>query len=269
MANELEFFNNRKMTDNQLENALIVMHNQLARKQTKWNARETKLFFSALSQIKWRDDENWVRLKKSEIVSKLELDPRDTNKLRDMFQSVMKKSLIQFDGPTEEEWDDGFLITRVKTTRNEVYVKFAEDYLPLLDQLESHFTMFHLENVLNFKSKYAIVLFQDLKSRYNPKGIINHWQYRLDELKYLFNIKDGEYVRNTGRQKGTFDTANFKKKTLDRAVEEINKNTDQCRMYIEKVEVLKKYGMVVGYDIAFSLTNGNGFRCDNQLELDL
>lgn len=269
MNTKMEVLNTRDMAGNDLENALVVMHNQLARKQTKWNARETKLFFTALSQIKWRDSENWVRLSKAAIIETLEIDPHDTNKLRDMYVKVMHKSLIKFDGPTEEEWDDGFLITRVKTTKKEVYVKFASDYLPLLERLEEQFTMFHLENVLGFKSKYAIVLFQDLKSRYNPEGVINHWQYKLDELKYLFNVQEGEYIRKTGRNKGIFDTANFKIKTLDRAVEEINKDVVRSGMHIENVEVLKHRGRVVGYDIAFSLISKDGTRYNAELDEQL
>ena len=129
--------------------------------------------------------------------------------------------------------------------------------------------MFHLENVLGFKSKYAIVLFQDLKSRYNPEGVINHWQYKLDELKYLFNVQEGEYIRKTGRNKGIFDTANFKIKTLDRAVEEINKDVVRSGMHIENVEVLKHRGRVVGYDIAFSLISKDGTRYNAELDEQL
>lgn len=269
MNTKMEVLNTRDMAGNDLENALVVMHNQLARKQTKWNARETKLFFTALSQIKWRDSENWVRLPKVDIVEKLGLDPRHSNELRSMFHSVMRKSLIKFDGSTEEEWDDGFLITNIKSTKKEMFVQFNSVYLPLLDKLETHFTMFHLENVIGFKSKYAIVLFHDLKSRYNPEGVINHWRYKLDELKYLFNVQEGEYIRKTGRNKGIFDTANFKIKTLDRAVEEINKDVVRSGMHIENVEVLKHRGRVVGYDIAFSLISKDGTRYNAELDEQL
>lgn len=269
---ELEKCNNRTLSKNELDNALVVMANTLARKQTRWNARENKLFLTALSQIKRRDSENWVRLSKADVVAKLDIDPRDTNKLREMFLSVMHKSMLKFDGPTEEEWDDGFMIIQIRTTKKDVFVRFNSTYLPLLDQLESYFTMFKLDNVTGFKSKYAIVLFQDLKSRYDNSAIINHWRYTLDELKYLFGIKEGEYVRNTGRKTGSFDTANFKAKTLDIAVEEINKDPLRSRMHIENVETLKFRGRVVGYDIAFCLVDENGYRYNaeddkNQLTL--
>ena len=257
---EIELENERNLNKNELDNALVVMHNQLARKQTKWSARETKLFYSALSQIKWRDDESWVRLKKSDIVEKLEIDKRDTNKLRAMFQEVMKKSMIKFDGSTEEEWDDGFLITRVRTTKKEIFVQFGEAYLPLLEKLTSHFTMFELENVAHFKSKYAIILFQYLKSWYNPQGMINHQRITLDEMKRIFELKEGEYVRKGGARDGIFDTTNFKKKTIDKAIKEINKDVVKSGMYIDNIETIKHRGMVAGYDIAYSLVTSEGTR---------
>lgn len=257
MTVEIELKSERKISKNKLDNALVVMHNQLARKQTKWNARETKLFYAALSQIKWRDDNNWVCLKKADIVDKLEIDKRDTNKLRKMYEDVLKKSYVKF-GADDEDWNDGFLITNIKTTRNEVFIKFSEEFLPLLDQLTNHFTMFGLDNVAHFKSKYAIILFQFLKSWYNPKGIINHQQITLNEMKRMFEIKDNEYVRKNGRNKGVFDTANFKKKTLDKGVSEINKDVVKSGMHIANVETIKHRGMVAGYDIAFSLVNHDG-----------
>lgn len=255
----IELEDGREMTQNLLDNALVVMHNQLARKQTKWTARETKLFYSALSQIKWRDTDDWVRLKKSDIVEKIEMDKNDTAKLRKLYQEVMKKSLVQFDGPTEEIWHDGFLIVEIKTTKKDVYVKFNKAFLPLLDQLTSHFTMFALDNVAHFKSKYAIVLFQYLKSWYNPQGIINHKRITLNELKRMFETKDNEYMVKRKGVKGTvFDTYSFKKYTLDKAVSEINKDVVKSGMHIANVETIKHRGMVAGYDIAFSLVNHDG-----------
>lgn len=255
----LELEDGREMTQNLLDNALVVMHNQLARKQTKWSARETKLFYTALSQIKWRDTDDWVRLKKSDIVDKIEMDKNDTAKLRKLYQEVMKKSLVQFDGSTEEIWHDGFLIVEIKTTKKDVYVKFNKAFLPLLDQLTSHFTMFALDNVAHFKSKYAIVLFQYLKSWYDPRGIINHRRITLNELKRMFETKDNEYMVKRKGVKGTvFDTYSFKKYTLDKAVSEINKDTVKSGMHIANVETIKHRGMVAGYDIAFSLVNDDG-----------
>lgn len=259
MEVSIELEDSREMTQNLLDNALVVMHNQLARKQTKWSVRETKLFYSALSQIKWRDKDDWVRLKKSDIVEKIEMDKNDTAKLRKLYQEVMKKSLVQFDGPTEEIWHDGFLIVEIKTTKKEVYVKFNKAFLPLLDQLSSHFTMFALDNVAHFKSKYAIVLFQFLKSWYDPKGIINHRRITLNELKRMFETKDNEYmVKRKGVNKTVFDTYSFKRYTLDKAVTEINKDIVKSGMHIANVETIKHRGMVAGYDIAYSLVNHDG-----------
>lgn len=248
----------KKMEHNELENALVVMSNTLARKQTLWSVRETKLFYSALSQIKTRDESNFVKLKKKDLIHKLKIDKRDTNKLRAMFQEVMKKSFVKFDGVTEEEWHDGFLIVEAKTTRNDVYVRFNDTFLPLLDQLENHFTMFELDNVAHFKSKYSILLFQNLKSWANPDYFVKNKKYTLAELKKMFEIKEGEYVRKTGVNKGIFDTSNFKKKTLDKAMQEINADIIKSGMCIREIKTIKCNGMVAGYDIYFCLINEKG-----------
>lgn len=262
MGAELE--SNRELTKNELENALVVMSNAIARKQTKWSARETKLFFTALSQIKWRSEDNWVTMNKADVIEKLEMDPNDTSKLRNLFKNVVKKSYIEFDGPTEEEWLDGVLLTSVKSTRKQVSVQFNSTYLPLLDKLDEHFTMFQLDNVAHFKSKYAIILFQRLKSHYNPEGMINHIRWSLDELKRIFELDKDAYVvtdKKTGQTK--FHIYNFEKYVLFKARDEINADSIKSGMRIESIEKLKthgKTGFVTGYDIAFSLVNKDGFR---------
>lgn len=258
----IEKFDDTVLTRSDFDNALVVMANTIARKQTKWNVREVKLFLSALSKIKNRDNENWVTLKKSDIIKKLEMDPRDTNKLRKLFQDVAEKSWVRFNGPTEDDWEDGFLITKAKSTRNTVSLQFAKEYLPLLDQLENHFTMFQLDNIAHLKSKYAIILFQNLKSWYNPEAMINHKIYSLDEIKKMFELEDDAYVvtdKKTGKVK--FHVYNFEKRVINKAIEEINDNPVKSGMFIHGFVKLKTHGnsgFVTGYDFAFSLVKSDG-----------
>lgn len=260
----LEQENKRNLSTNELDNALVVMHNELARKQTRWNVRETKLFYSALSKIRWRDENNWINLKKKDVVEILEIDKRNTNKLRKMFEGVLKKSYIKF-GKDDDTWSDGFLLTDVKSNRNEISIKFNDTYLPLLDQLTNNFTMFQLKNVAHFKSKYSIILYQFLKSWFNPKALVNIRTITLKEAKKMFELADGEYVRKGGSRNGIFDTTNFKVKTLDRAMKEINgeEEKSKSKMVIEEINTLKFRGMVAGYEIKFSMLNEDGTRIWN------
>ena len=100
---------NRPTNVNELSKDLIVLHNILARKSTRWNALELKLFYAVISQIRIRDDKNVIRLKKADICDILEIDKTHSNKLREQFVKMMQKSFVQFDGSNEQEWKDGFL----------------------------------------------------------------------------------------------------------------------------------------------------------------
>lgn len=265
---EMEYFDERDFSKNSLDNALVVMSNAIARKQTKWSARETKLFLSALSQIKWRNAEDWVTLSKKDIIKKLGMDTRDSNKLRNIFKEVAKKSWVEFNGINEDEWQDGFLIVGAKSTRNNVSVHFNKTYLPLLDKLESHFTKYHLDNIAHFKSKHAIILFQNLKSWYNPTTVFTHKKYSLQELKSLFELKEDAYMvkrvnKKTGKENITFDVYTFEKKVLKKAQEEINSNPVLSGMHIDEIRKLKtngEKGYVTGYEFIYSLVNEDGSR---------
>lgn len=106
-----------ELNDNMFNDALVVISNLIARASTKWTLEETKLFLCSVSRIKTRNNDCWVTMSKKDIAEKLEIDPTNRSKMRDMFKRVMLKSYIQIDGETEDEWDDGFLITQIKSTK--------------------------------------------------------------------------------------------------------------------------------------------------------
>lgn len=262
----------RDLNKNSLDKALVVMANTLARKQTQWSVRETKLFLTALSQIKWRTEDNWVVLNKKEVCEMLEMDPNDISKLRNLFQTVATKSWISFE--KEDGWEDGFLLTKARGTRTTVSVKFDKDYLPLLDKLEKNFTMFHLKNIAHFKSKHSITLFQRLKSAYNPNIMINHVKWSLDEIKRIFELDENAYMVkrkiNDEKYSKVFDIYNFEKNVLKKAMKEINEEPTKSGMYIEEIKKLKTKGdkgFVSGYDIAFSLVREDGTRRYDKLDV--
>ncbi len=89
-------------------------------------------------------------MSKREIAEKLDIDPTNRTKMREMFKRVMQKSYIQIDGETEDDWDNGFLLTKIRSTKKAISVRFNDTYIPLLDQLSSHFTEFYLDYVKDF-----------------------------------------------------------------------------------------------------------------------
>ncbi len=251
---------NRPTNVNELSNDLIVLHNILARKSTRWNALELKLFYAVISQIRTRDDKNVIRLKKADICDILEIDKTHSNNLRKQIVKMMQKSFVQFDGSSEEEWKDGFLVTHAASDRYSIEVGLNHTFIPLLVELERHFTSFYLDNIGHFKSKNSVILYQNLKSWFNRNYQVTHKKYSLIELKKMFEIGEKDYMvkRGKNKERTIFDTYHFKKYTLDVAVAEINADPIKSGMKIGTVETVKHRGFVWGYDIEYTLIDPQG-----------
>lgn len=248
---------------NTLDNALVVISNLIARATTKWTLEETKLFLCSVSRIRMRDKDNWVTLSKRDIADKLSIDPTNRSKMREIFKRMVQKSYIQFDGETEDDWLDGVLLTNVKSTKKDISVKFNETYLPLLDELSSHFTEFYLEYVKDFTRLSSYNLYVYLCSWHDPNYLIQDKKIAKKELHKIFHLKETDYWRDYGTEKARFHWADFEKKVLNPAIEEINQlNAEhKCDMHIESCEKIKKTArQVLGYDIRYSFTDKNGFR---------
>lgn len=253
----------KTMTDNTLDNALVVISNLIARATTKWSLEETKLFLCSVTKVRLRDSENWVTLSKKDVVEKLSIDPTNRSKLRDMFKKMMQKSYVQFDGPSEDEWEDGFLLISVRSTKKEISVKFNEVYLPLLDRLSSHFTEFYLDYVKDFTRMSSYNLYVFLCSWHDPDYLIQNKKIKKSDLHKVFNLKESDYWRNYGTENAKFHWADFEKYVLNPAIEEINNlaKEGKCDMYIESCDKVKKSTKnVLGYDIRYSFIGKDGCR---------
>lgn len=253
----------KTMTDNTLDKALVVISNLIARATTKWSLEETKLFLCSVTKVRLRDSENWVTLSKKDVVEKLSIDPTNRSKLRDMFKKMMQKSYVQFDGPSEDEWEDGFLLISVRSTKKEISVKFNEVYLPLLDRLSSHFTEFYLDYVKDFTRMSSYNLYVFLCSWHDPDYLIQNKKIKKSELHKVFNLKESDYWRNYGTENAKFHWADFEKYVLNPAIEEINNlaKEGKCDMYIESCDKVKKSTKnVLGYDIRYSFIGKDGCR---------
>lgn len=244
------------LQENELAYARVTLKNLLLRKQTKWTAVEVKLFYCVLSQIKTRDETNCVKLSKKSISEVFDLNHEYTSNLRSLFNSLMKKSFVHFDGPTEEDWADGFLISQVRSTKKHVFVKFTDSYLPLLDDLSDNFTTFFLDNISKMKTKHAINLFTYLKSTYYPIRPEQRTEIGIKELKNIFELSEDAYVRKTGRDKGKFDVTNFRKRVLEPAIAEINENFSGMRID-PNIKPIRR-GAIIGYELLYCLLNRDG-----------
>jgi len=109
----------------------------------------------------------------------------------------------------------------------EIKIKFGNDFIPYISELERDFTKYKLEDVRLFKASYSIRLYElFVKWEGNSKEISLAW------LKGIFMLSD-KYQR----------VGDLKKCILDVAVEEINQYSDMEVSY----EQVKRGRNVVGF----------------------
>ena len=127
-------------------------------------------------------------------------------------------------------------VQRISYVENEalVRIKFSDDVVPLITNLEKHFTSYELEQVSSLTSVYAIRLYEILIA-WRSTGKVSMIQ--LEELRSKLGVEPHEYKR----------MGQFKEKVLHLAIEQINDHTDIKADY----EQHKKGRSIVGFSFSF------------------
>jgi plasmid replication initiation protein len=127
-------------------------------------------------------------------------------------------------------------VQSVAYATNESYIKiqFTDAVMPLITQLEKHFTSYQLEQVKDLSSIYAIRLYE-LMMQWRATGKTQ--QIPIDELRYKLGIEPDQYKQ----------MVNFKKKVLDFAIDQINEHTDIKASY----EQHKEGRSITGFTFTF------------------
>lgn len=241
-----------KQNEEDLKYAIIQMDNALITKSTKMNGTYQKLFYICLASIKPYQTGNEVIIKKKDIYDLMGYKNKaDYTSMRYRFKQLMMKSLFEFE-EDEENWECGFLITNVRSTRHDIIVQFNNQFMPLLTHLSQNFTRLLNDDVITFNSKFSMMLYQFLM-RYNDSVKTLHpITLTTKEMKKLFGLKDDDYCRKNGK----FDRVAFEKKTLDVAVKEINEKA-RC---ISKLQYEKKYKhrLVSHYEFTYETKDPQG-----------
>ena len=109
-------------------------------------------------------------------------------------------------------WLDG---ARISRNSGKIKVRLSEDMKPYLLQLRDNFTKYEIAYVLCMKSKYAIRLYELVKSIHYKELETYVTTFTVDELRKLLDA--GKYPR----------FCNFNQRVLKPAIQEINTYTDQ------------------------------------------
>lgn len=248
-----------KNTDNSLQNQIIAMSNTLAEKSTRFTAAQQRLFYISLASLKRGiNANNEVEIDKEELFEYLHIT--NSHRHADLRKSVVKlmqSSFVQFG--TDEEFCDGFLIVRARTTRKKVYIGFDAYFLPLIQELADNYVRLLDDDVTSFDSKFSMMLYQNLlKDKWmltNPDfyGI----PYSTKKLKMIFGLSKDAYMRKNE----TFDRKNFERYTVNKAVKEINEKS-KCIVKL-RYEKIKKGNRIVAYEFYFDYVDPNVVRREN------
>ena len=119
------------------------------------------------------------------------------------------------------------------TNSSYVKIKFTEAVMPLITNLEKHFTSYQLEQVKDLTSIYAIRLYELLISWKQTKKV----ELSLADLRLKLGVESYRYKT----------MCNFKAKVLGLAVSQINEHTDITVKY----EQVKQGRTITGFKFSF------------------
>lgn len=236
--------------DNDLHNQIIAMDNELAKQATNFTIEEQRLFYITLASIKPNQKSSIIEIDKKAVLDMLGVNSQNQySRLRPMFTKMIKKSLIL--SGDDEVWNDGFLFYKCRTTKKKIYIYVDDEYIPLLIKLQPGFTRLLSDDAISFKSKFSMILYQQLM-RLNNEGDYGVG-FTTKELKMIFGLSKDDYVT-----KGHFDRSAFERRTINVAVKDINEKS-KCIQNL-RYEKRKKNGRVQGYVFFFDYTDPNEFR---------
>ena len=236
--------------DNDLHNQIIAMDSELAKQATNFTIEEQRLFYITLASIKPNQKSSIIEIDKKAVLDMLGFNSQNQySRLRPMFTKMIKKSLIL--SGDDEVWNDGFLFYKCRTTKKKIYIYVDDEYIPLLIKLQPGFTRLLSDDAISFKSKFSMILYQQLM-RLNNKGDYGVG-FTTKELKMIFGLSKDDYVT-----KGHFDRSAFERRTINVAVKDINEKS-KCIQNL-RYEKRKKNGRVQGYVFFFDYTDPNEFR---------
>jgi plasmid replication initiation protein len=209
--------------------AVVWQHNSLAEARYELTAREQKLLLYVIAMIE-PEDEDFKRyvVNISEFAELADLQKDDLyRELRDLAKSLKQKPLIiphHFDDQTKSYLDlvtSWFETAYVgKNGAGYFAVTLSPVLKPYLLQVKREFFRFRLYQVMQLRSGYAIRLYQWAK----------RWHYR---KSVEISVQDLRTVLGANNSTGSSESrgnlaeyADFKRRAIKPAIDEINKKTD-------------------------------------------
>lgn len=215
----------------------VVKSNDLIKySRFSFTLEEQRVLLFAISKIKPTDTvDTYYEFNITDICHACGLDDDAGfyyKRLKDALQTLRDKSWY-IKMPNQDEVTVSWLgKIRLSPGSGTVKIRFDEDLQPYLFELKSRYTQYRLETVLSFKSKYAIRLYELLRSYNLDRTINNGGEKDIDfEVEDLKQRLDAE----------TYNLyADFKRKVLLKAIDDINKYSDDMTVSMEEIHQGRK-----------------------------
>lgn len=238
----------------------------------KWSALQEKIFVEVISQINWKGggNNNIIEISNDNFMEEINwnLPPTSARQMgytiRKELEFMLKNDTISVQDAYTKQFYEGHIFVEFEwnsltttITINPTLMPHFEKLYHLAKQTQVPFLTFFKPEVMAFKCKYSYPFLMELKSCCKVGGSINHHSLTTKQLKDLFNLDDGAYMKDYDEIKGTyakFDRTNFEKYTIDKAIEEIN---ETCMVSVLQQEdgkfyrKTKKRGKVTGYEFQY------------------
>ena len=217
----------------------VVKSNYLIQKSSfALSAQQQKIMLYIISQIEPSDDDfKFYEFKITDFcrITGIEAEGNIYKALRDNIESIAKK-FVWIESPEGNSvslrWIDKIQINK---TQGLLSIRLDEDLKPYLLNLKSNFTKYELIYALNLKSKYAIRLYEYLKSILYDKRTTYKIKMSIAEFYLIFNSNYQQFK-------------SFNTRVLQPAYKEINEKTDLIFDY----ELIKKFKKVEEIKITVS-----------------
>lgn len=208
----------KKHTKKENQQYLVVKANDLIRK-TRYNltAQQQKIVLYAISKIKPNDPpQTWYQINIDEICEAcgIEIDGGHYYKvIKEDLQKLTTRLWVKMPDNSEAtvSWISDAEIIPLS---GKVYIKFHEKMAPYLFELRERYTMYHLEDVLVFKSRHSIRLYELLRSYITSRDIV-----REIEKDVSFTVEQLREILAVDKYNRWADLNRF---VIKKAVDEIN-----------------------------------------------
>ena len=200
------------------------MSNILAEKSTRFSVVQQKLFYVCLASLKQgTNQKNEIQINKQELFNCLGIE-KETGRytrIKSEFEHLAHNSFVEFE--TTDGFSQGFLIYNIRLSKNTFFVQFNDYYLPLVQELANNYVRLLDDDVISFNSKYSMMLYQNLMKDKWKLTNVDHLgiDYSTRQLKMMFGLSKDDYMRKND----SFNRSEFEKKTINKAVNEINEKS--------------------------------------------